>query len=1543
MKKLVPIIALLLAGSGVGHILGAAATATGGSRLAAGRHHGLRIATNGTVYQWTGTHPESAVEGLPPVSAVAAGAMHSLALTTSGRVWAWGLNGDGQLGDGSRAPRSEPFEIEALSGVVAIAAGESHSLALTAGGLVWAWGANQHGQLGDGDPAGRLEPALVPGLGPIVALGAGYHSSFAIAGDETVWAWGRNDAGQLGDGTTESRAAAVLVSGLTGVAAIAGGATHTFAVRADGSLWAWGGNAAGELGVGSRHPQLAPVQTTLPAGVVAAGAGIATSIALLSDGTVWTWGTTPAAPLNDPTGSETSTPAPVPGLQGIVAVALSQHTAAMVAATAEGQVYFWGGRQAREWLGEAQHASLPAVVPGISDVETVAVSAHVLAVQRDGSVWAWGPNDRGQLGDTGAGERLLPARIEDFSGLARTTTGQAHSHGLKRDGSLWSWGDNTFGQRGDWATAARTTPAPVTLLQQVSAVAAGGWHTVAVESGGAVWSWGLNDAGQLGDGTRDHSQSPVRVREIPDAHTVAAGLRHSLAATTDGSVLTWGDNTRGQLGADGPASRLAPARVQGLNGILAVAAGEAHSLALSHDGTLWAWGANDRGQLGNGSTADSATPVRVGPVSGRIVAIAAGRSHSLALTFEGVVWAWGANDRGQLGIAATGDRPSPVRSLLPGPVSFVAAGESTSLAAGDDGALYAWGDNLTGALGLEGNTLQQAPESRPARDFPDLAISFFLPNPSFMQFANITFIVSNVGGAPTSGPAQVTLELPAGATFHQPGTRPGWTCEPGQKTVICLYSGSIDTGQSVYGEVLLRLGPATFPSFTLAGRVHHPDDRFPGNDVAGGVARSFAVVDPVPAGRAAASRRHSLVALPDGSVWAWGANSSGQLGDGGGLDPFGPQPGPARDRPAPVHGLDAITAVAAGDSHSLALRRDGVLFGWGSDTSGQLASGVHSPGATFAIRQIPGMSGVTAIAAARQHSLALKRDGTVWAWGSNEHGQLGDGTRSLRRSPVQVEGLSGVIAIATSEHHSLALRGDGTVWAWGYGASGILGNGQSSDQLTPVQVVDLQAAVAIAAGGHSSLAITVTGGIRAWGNLVCGLPTGDFFTDAHTRPREVWWLTGVTAIAANANHCLAARSDGSVWAWGLNVAGQVGNGSSETVPQPVQVARPGGSISLAAGPAHSLAITSTGIAYAWGQNDAGQVGTGPASPSTVPGEVGFLDDVVSIAAGQDASLAIERDGTLWAWGANHQGSLTPNAPRLLFSPAQTGLPGPFEMVSASYLWLARDETGGIWSSIGPQCERAPCQIPLPSPAKAVSVGANSGAALLDDGGLWQWNNGGLPVSEVDNPDFYLPARIAALDGLPIVAVDSGATRTLAVTAAGRVWSWGEKEVVKAGNEWVTLTREPHELPGLLDVVAASAGGQTDAVLHADGTASSWGLDGFNHAQPTRVPGLSGITALSSGGAFHLALRNDGTVWVWGHTQHGESGTGETVRQGHTPIQVPGLADIVAISAGFRHCLALGRGGRIYSWGDDAEGKLGRATGAYQLAPTRIRFQQPPVP
>ncbi len=1537
MNKLVPIIALLLSGSCVGHILGAAATATGGSRLAAGRHHGLRVATNGTVYQWTGAHPERAVEGLPPVSAVAAGAMHSLALTTSGRVWAWGLNGHGQLGDGSRAPRSEPFEIEALSGVIAIAAGESHSLALTDGGLVWAWGAHQHGQLGDGAPAGRLEPALVPGLGPIVALGAGYHSSFAIAGDETVWAWGRNDTGQLGDGTTENRAAAVLVSGLTGVAAIAGGATHTLAVKADGSLWAWGGNAAGELGVGSRHPQLAPVQTTLPAGVVAAGAGTASSIALLSDGTVWTWGTTLAAPLNDPTGSQTSTPALVPGLHGIVAVGLSQGAAAMVAATAEGQVYFWGGRQAREWLGEAQHASLPAVVPGISDVESVAVSAHVLAVQRDGSVWAWGPNDHGQLGDTDAGERLLPARIEDFSGLARTTTGQAHSHGLKRDGSLWSWGDNTFGQRGDWATAARTTPAPVTLLQQVSDVAAGGWHTVAVESGGAVWSWGLNDAGQLGDGTRDQSQSPVRVREIPDARTVAAGLRHSLAAAADGSVWTWGDNTRGQLGADGPASRLAPARVQGLNGILAVAAGEAHSLALSQDGTLWAWGANDRGQLGNGATADSATPVRVGPVSGRIVAIAAGRSHSLALTFEGVVWAWGANDRSQLGIAASGDRPSPVRSLLPGPVSFIAAGESTSLAAVDDGALYAWGDNLTGALGLEVDTLQQAPESRPARDFPDLAIAFFLPNPSFMQFANITFIVSNVGGAPTSGPAQVTIELPAGATFHQPGTRPGWTCEPGQKTVICLYSGSIDTGQSVYGEVLLRLGPATFPSFTMAGRVHHPDDRFPGNDVAGGVARSFAVVDPVPAGRAAASRRHSLMALPNGTIWAWGANSTGQLGDGGGLDPSGPQPGPARDRPAPVHGLDAITAVAAGDSHSLALRRDGVLFGWGSDTSGQLASGVHSPGATFAIRQIPGMSGVTAITAAGQHSLAVKRDGTVWAWGSNEHGQLGDGTRSLRRSPVQVEGLSGVIAIATSEHHSLALRGDGTVWAWGSGATGILGNGQSSDQLAPVQVVDLQAAVAIAAGGHSSLAITVTGGIRAWGNLVCGLPTGDFFTDAHTRPREVWWLTGVTAIAANANHCLAARSDGSVWAWGLNDAGQVGNGSSETVPQPVQVARPGGSISLDAGPVHSLAITSTGIAYAWGQNDAGQVGTGPASPGAVPGEVDFLDDVVSIAAGQDASLAIERDGTLWAWGANHQGSLTPNAPRLLFSPAPTGLPGPFETVSASYLWLARDATGGIWSSIGPQCERAPCQIPLPSPAKAISAGANSGAALLDDGGLWQWNNGGLPISEVDNPDFYLPARVAALDGLSIVAIDSGATRTLAVTATGRVWSWGEKEVVKAGNEWVTLTREPHELPGLLDVVAASAGGQTDAVLHADGTASSWGLDGFNHAQPTRVPGLSGITALSSGEAFHLALRNDGTVWVWGYTQHGESGTGETVRQGHTPIQVPGLADIVTISAGSTHCLALGRGGRIYSWGDDAEGKLGRATGAYQLTPTRIRF------
>jgi hypothetical protein len=199
----------------------------------------------------------------------------------------------------------------------------------------------------------------------------------------------------------------------------------------------------------------------------------------------------------------------------------------------------------------------------------------------------------------------------------------------------------------------------------------------------------------------------------------------------------------------------------------------------------------------------------------------------------------------------------------------------------------------------------------------------------------------------------------------------------------------------------------------------------------------------------AAGGSHAVALAHDGAVWAWGANAFAQLGDATTI---------SRNTPAPVPGLSGVIAIAAGASHALALQQDGTVWAWGANAFGQLGDGTATDRGTPA--PVPGLSGVVAIAAGPAHTLALVADGTVWAWGANGAGQLGDGTTKGRNTPAPVQGLSAVVAIAAgaggngSLGRSLAVRRDGTVWAWGGGSWVAPGDGTATQPLTPVLVVN---------------------------------------------------------------------------------------------------------------------------------------------------------------------------------------------------------------------------------------------------------------------------------------------------------------------------------------------------------------------------------------------------------------------------------------------------------------------------------------------------------
>jgi alpha-tubulin suppressor-like RCC1 family protein len=365
--------------------------------------------------------------------------------------------------------------------------------------------------------------------------------------------------------------------------------------------------------------------------------------------------------------------------------------------------------------------------------------------------------------------------------------------------------------------------------------------------------------------------------------------------------------------------------------------------------------------------------------------------------------------------------------------------------------------------------------------------------------------------------------------------------------------------------------------------------------------------------------------------------------------------------------LAAVLGVAVGPAPSAEASAPGIVVAWGHNGFGELGNATTTNGLTATqaegIGGVGQLTGVVAVADGGYHSLALRSDGSVVAWGYNAAGALGDGTLTNRATPAPVKDvgglgtLTGVVAIAGGGYHSLALRSDGSVVAWGSNSDGQLGDGTVTNRTTPVPVKDVGGAgtltgvVAIAAGYDKSIALRADGTVVAWGNN-----PGDG-TPNRLTPVEVSGvggvdnLTGVVAVAAGGYHSLALRFDGSVVAWGDNPLGELGNGTTTKSLTPVQVAGPVGTgtlsgiTSIAAGFEHSLALRSDGRVFAWGNNGEGELGDGTTTNRSTPVPVlgisgsGPLTGVVAIVGGTFHNLALRAGGTVAAWGHNSYGEL----------------------------------------------------------------------------------------------------------------------------------------------------------------------------------------------------------------------------------------------------------------------------------------------------------------
>jgi alpha-tubulin suppressor-like RCC1 family protein len=338
---------------------------------------------------------------------------------------------------------------------------------------------------------------------------------------------------------------------------------------------------------------------------------------------------------------------------------------------------------------------------------TVSCGTHTLAIKDDGTLWAWGHNGYGQLGrGTWNNVRNDPAQISGThpAGWLSVAAGEVHSVGLSANGSIWAWGDGEYGQLGHGDNEEISTATRVGAASDWVAVAAGIQHTLAIKANGTLWAWGDNEDGQLGigrSGEYEQKNVPTQVGAATNWAAVAAGEWHTLALKNDGTLWAWGYNGRGQLGVGTSASQFAPSQVGAEKDWVAISCGESFSVALKADGTLWAWGRNTNGQLGIGNNDDQNAPVKVGSASDW-KAVMAGYSHTVALRNNGSIMVWGNGSGGRLGDGTNASKnvPAPLSTATtPNNNWAFAAGASHSAALKSQGSLWAWGDNARGKLG----------------------------------------------------------------------------------------------------------------------------------------------------------------------------------------------------------------------------------------------------------------------------------------------------------------------------------------------------------------------------------------------------------------------------------------------------------------------------------------------------------------------------------------------------------------------------------------------------------------------------------------------------------------------------------------------------------------------------------------------------------------------------------------------------------------------------------------------------------------------------
>jgi alpha-tubulin suppressor-like RCC1 family protein len=726
--------------------------------------------------------------------------------------------------------------------------------------------------------------------------------------------------------------------------------------------------------------------------------------------------------------------------------------------------------------------------------------------------------------------------------LTPIALGSEHTCSILDDYSLWCWGYNDEGQLGIGTfgdSVSKTQPTRVGGSNNWNYVAAGQYNTCGVQTDGSLWCWGANYDGQIGDGTDggfNRKLEPLQIAATETWSEVTIGSWHACAITESGLLKCWGNAYNGQIGNgswSGPVTQ--PTTV--LNSDipwLMVSAGSYHNCAIKANNTLWCWGRGADGRLGDGFTTDRNTPTLV---AGEWVKVAAGGSHTCAIRADGALRCWGKNEFGQLGNSLSG---SSEVSLSPDVVNStirwidITAGNHFSCGVKEDGTLWCWGQNIAGQVGQG-----------------------------------------------TSG-GQDTYNVPT-----QVGTETQW------RTVS-------------------------------AGRAGIDYDGTTGGD-------------------------HVCAYKQDGSVWCWGDNEFGQLGEGVEVD----SPNQYSVVPVPVNADSNWASLSVGRAYTCAIKDDSTLWCWGDNSDGRL--GINSEVDKPKPVQV-GTDTWLQINAGRIHTCGIKSNRTLWCWGVNDDGQLGLGITSTipELIPLQVGTDTDWQHVSVGIYFTCGLKVDGTIHCWGWGSSGRLAQDSTdtTDKYTPTPIIAAQVWQSLSVGRDHACALADDNSMWCWGKDTHGETGQNDFSFNLYLPTQVELDSDWKFLASGDSNTCGIKTDldinnaptNQLYCWGINQDDQLGNGGINSLASlPGLVS--GDSTnwrSVAAHSFHSCGVKHDNTLWCWGANDHGTIGNGydNTTYSAEPDPVQIGDaDWSTVGVGSDHTCGLKLDGTIWCWGENNQGQL----------------------------------------------------------------------------------------------------------------------------------------------------------------------------------------------------------------------------------------------------------------------------------------------------------------